>query len=104
VSRSFTEDHHVDLADGRGIVGCLHLGQMDRPVAFKRDAILLHGFEAVAARDERHVGAAVLQPRTVIAADTARTHDRDLQRCLPPVTGLVPCAAGCCAIVANPAP
>jgi hypothetical protein len=58
VAQLHREDHHVDLAEGRGIVGCLHLGQMDRPVAFEREAVLLHGLQMLATRDERDVRAA----------------------------------------------
>ncbi len=77
------EDHHVDLADGRGIIGRLHGGQMDRSIPLKRNAILPECLQLLAPRDERHVSPALLQARPVIAADSARTHDRDLQGALP---------------------
>jgi hypothetical protein len=81
------EDHHVDLADGRGIIGRLHGGQMDRSIPFKRNAILPERLQLLAPRDERRVSPALLQARPVIAADSARTHDGDLK-----VRSRVPCS------------
>ena len=78
VAQLHGKDHHVDLADGRGIVGRLHLGQLHRLVAFDRETVLPHRLEVGAARHEGHVRAAGLQLRAVVAADAARTHDRDL--------------------------
>ena len=83
VSQFHREDDHVDLADGRGVVGRLHLRKLHRLDALYRDAVLPQGFQLGAARDEGDIRAAILQHRAVIAADAARAHDRDLHS-LPP--------------------
>ena len=80
------EHHHVDRADGRGIVGDGDLGQVDRIVrALDREAVPAHGREMAAARHEVHVGAALHQLGAEIAADAARPHDCNPHSFLPAV-------------------
>jgi len=61
----------------------MSLAHTDRSIPLKRNAILPECLQLLAPRDERHVSPALLQARPVIAADSARTHDRDLQGALP---------------------
>ncbi len=84
VAQLHREDHHVDRADGGGVIGRLHVGQMERlwsPSTAR--PFRLHGFQVFATRNERDIGAAMLQQRAVVAADAARTHDRDFHACSP---------------------
>ena len=77
------EHHHIDRADGFRIVAHVDVGQMHRVrPAFDREPALAHGGKMCAARDEMDVGATLHEPRAEIAADTARSHDRNSHRAL----------------------
>ena len=83
VSRSFTEK--ITMSTLPMVLGssvAFTFGRLDRLHAFDFDAVLLQSVKLRAACDESHVRAAILKHRAVVAADAARTHDRDFHNAL----------------------
>jgi hypothetical protein len=75
---------HDDVGDAdlRRVVGGMDLRHVQRLRAFDVQAVPAHGLQVPAARDEMHVGAALHQAGAEVAAQPARTHDRDAHGCL----------------------
>src|SRR6185437_8003915 len=71
------EQHEVGDADFGGIIRRSHRLDMDRLRSLHRDALRPHRREMRAVRQKSHVGAAAREPRAEIAANAARTDDRD---------------------------
>ena len=79
------EHHHIDGADGPGVVGHVDLGQVERRrPAFDREAALAHGGKMCAARNEMNIGAALDEPGAEIPAYAPRAHDRNSHHALQP--------------------
>src|SRR5215467_3104259 len=79
------EHHHIDRADGPGVVGHVDLGQVERRgPAFDREAALAHGGKMRAARNEMNISTALDEPGAEIPAHAPRAHDRNSQRALQP--------------------
>ena len=78
------EQHGVDRADALGVVGDVRLRQVQTAVrALDAKAVLAHGRQMGAARDEEHVEPGRRHARAEITADRARRHYRYSHRLAP---------------------
>src|SRR5262245_53547257 len=81
------EHHHIDGADGPGVVGHTDIWQVQRlRPAFNRETALAHGGKMRPACNEMNIGAALDEPGAEIPAHAPRAHDRNSQGALQPQT------------------